>query len=418
MSISAPFYHFWRHEISKIKDTILRGETLGVVGIYGIGKVILADIIEQKFACSKIKIIRVSLKELPQPNRNSIFKAIVTELMGDDKKIPTFENDFDFHYFLRRIIKNRLETKFVVIFEESQGLLNLPDSFFDSFEALRYYFSPRVAILFFGQPQIYNFPSMGFQHLVKNNYIFLQPFDEKTTEADIRSLNSKFLILNSKFIWRLSQGHHGTIKFILRMLSNRSTRSTRPPRLTLSILKRWISEEPLMDSWIRNEIASLTSNQQEIISKYIANPNASIKFFQNNKAFEDILNFGIFKIRGEKISFLYEPFNFILKKYFASSHKNQNSGLEVKNDKISFDGEKVDDLFNFQESQVIKSWNKAETLSYEDIAKILWGKVWEEKFSLWAINKVVSRLRKKLQLLGANAPKIKTLSKQGYKLQK
>jgi len=229
MTIPPQFHHFWRHEISQIQNVVTCGETLAVCGLYGIGKNILTDIICQKLESEdktpETKIIRISLKDLPHPDRQSIFKIITAELTGDHSH-HNFQNDFDFHYFLRRVIKNRPNTKFVFIFEESQNLLEFPDSFFESFESLRYYFSPRISLLFFGQPQMYNFPTSGFSHLVKNNYIFLKPFDEKTTNEDIYYVGAAFrrpkgaetapLLQNS--IFHFSHGHHGTIKFLLQKL--------------------------------------------------------------------------------------------------------------------------------------------------------------------------------------------------------
>jgi len=171
-----------------------------------------------------------------------------------------------------------------------------------------------------------------------------------------------------------------------------------------------------MGFWIKNEIASLTESQQQVITTYINSPNITLKLFQNKTAFLDLINFGIVKVRGEKISFLYEPFNFILKKYFVGGTEKNVQGLEVKNSVLKFKNESVDDMFNFQEKHVLEGLIKSEILNYETIAKILWGSKWEEKFSLWAINKIISRLRKKLLLLSASSPKITTLSKQGYSL--
>lgn len=52
-------------------------------------------------------------------------------------------------------------------------------------------------------------------------------------------------------------------------------------------------------------------------------------------------------------------------------------------------------------------------VSRDDIAKILWGKSWNTKYSDWAIDKAISRLRKKIV---GNEIKILTLKNFGYQL--
>lgn len=57
--------------------------------------------------------------------------------------------------------------------------------------------------------------------------------------------------------------------------------------------------------------------------------------------------------------------------------------------------------------------DKNEPVSRDDVAKILWGKSWNTKYSDWAIDKTISRLRKKI--IG-NEVRILTVKNFGYQL--
>jgi DNA-binding winged helix-turn-helix (wHTH) protein len=55
-----------------------------------------------------------------------------------------------------------------------------------------------------------------------------------------------------------------------------------------------------------------------------------------------------------------------------------------------------------------------EVVSHDEIAKALWGGKAEEKFSLWAITKLVQKIRAKLMSLGISSNLIYTVYGKGY----
>jgi hypothetical protein len=73
-------------------------------------------------------------------------------------------------------------------------------------------------------------------------------------------------------------------------------------------------------------------------------------------------------------------------------------------------------LLTWQESQVYDylQKNKGKIVSREDIAKMMWGELWNEKYSDWAIEQVISKMRKKVGF--DKQVVIKTVPKLGYKL--
>lgn len=61
--------------------------------------------------------------------------------------------------------------------------------------------------------------------------------------------------------------------------------------------------------------------------------------------------------------------------------------------------------------------NKRSLVQRDALAKAIWGNVYLDKFSNWAIDKTISRIRKKLSNLGFNKNMIQIVKGKGYKLQ-
>lgn len=58
--------------------------------------------------------------------------------------------------------------------------------------------------------------------------------------------------------------------------------------------------------------------------------------------------------------------------------------------------------------------NADRILSYEELAKVIWGDKWVSKYSIWALSKHISYLRRMLKDLGINPNRIQTYKKKGF----
>lgn len=76
------------------------------------------------------------------------------------------------------------------------------------------------------------------------------------------------------------------------------------------------------------------------------------------------------------------------------------------------------DVLSRQEQKIyIEMRRRANSIiSRDEIATILWKEKSYDKYSDWAIDKMISRLRKRLILSGSSACAIKTLKGKGYQL--
>jgi hypothetical protein len=88
--------------------------------------------------------------------------------------------------------------------------------------------------------------------------------------------------------------------------------------------------------------------------------------------------------------------------------------LELKNGKILINGVVVVKELTKQEKEIMKQMIKktGEIVTYDELADIIWG----EGECFWAINKMVQRLRNRLETLGIESLKIEAVRGQGYLL--
>jgi hypothetical protein len=105
-------------------------------------------------------------------------------------------------------------------------------------------------------------------------------------------------------------------------------------------------------------------------------------------------------------------------KYLQKLGFGEKKKFTIKNDQIFYGEKRADRILSFQEKKVLTGLiaKNGEILTHDQLAQILWGKGAAEKFSLWAITKVVQKLRVKLQTLGVSSSLISTFYGKGYTL--
>jgi len=135
--------------------------------------------------------------------------------------------------------------------------------------------------------------------------------------------------------------------------------------------------------------------------------------FSSSSHQDYFLKMGLIRRRGKKF-LITNPYLAALALKVPPSKENS---LILKGDKIYLNNEEITQVFSPTEQKILKSLIKSSTkfLSREKIAKIIWEDQWLNSYSEWAIDKTISRLRKKFQKIWLGEA-IKTLKKRGIKL--
>lgn len=105
-------------------------------------------------------------------------------------------------------------------------------------------------------------------------------------------------------------------------------------------------------------------------------------------------------------------------KYLQKLGFGEEKKFRLKNDQAFYGERGLERILSSQENKILAALiaKKGETLTHDQIAQILWKEKAAEKFSLWAITKVIQKLRRKLQMAGINQNLILTLYSKGYAL--
>jgi len=92
--------------------------------------------------------------------------------------------------------------------------------------------------------------------------------------------------------------------------------------------------------------------------------------------------------------------------------------FEIRGGKIYLNRVLVERYFSLRERHFLKLLieKKGKVVSREKMAEAIWGENWVEVYSDWALDQIVSRLRRKLRGLGVSPSLLKTVKKKGFGL--
>jgi hypothetical protein len=107
----------------------------------------------------------------------------------------------------------------------------------------------------------------------------------------------------------------------------------------------------------------------------------------------------------------YRPMNPLFEEFLRKEKNNKSAGIN----KLAL---QIKGQLTYQEGNLIGSLleNENRIVNRENAAKILWEEKWEETYTDWALDKAISRLRKKLETAGFEK-KLKTIKGRGFALQ-
>jgi hypothetical protein len=221
------------------------------------------------------------------------------------------------------------------------------------------------------------------EKIVKKNLYPILPLNEDNSKVVIASYEERFgkklKPEAAEKIISLSGGNPGLIKALYLQASeeeNWSTPEMKDERLNFR-LKRILEDLP------ENYLAELKNPSS----------NQDLSFFLNT--------FGFLDKKGKIFSPLLE--NFIV------------SGTSAEETHVSDQEEIINTLLSRIERMILKyfSENKGKIISRDEIAKIIWEDNWNDRYSDWAIDQAIYRLRKKLAKI-KGTKRIKTKKAEGF----
>lgn len=167
-----------------------------------------------------------------------------------------------------------------------------------------------------------------------------------------------------------------------------------------------IVESDDMQFRVGQVVDALSEYERTVLNKIIRNQTISLPQERHSQSY--LTKMGI--IKDEKIAI---P---LMESYLRSNQPKIN--ISISEDKILLNDVNVENNFSRKEKRALKSLleNRGEIVTREQIAKAIWPIDTEEHYTDWAVDRLISRLRVKLNKLGMPKELIKTYRNRGYML--
>ncbi len=380
-----------------------------LVGAYGLGKTRVHDYL-LSLDKTHFKVIIVDLSFFNVLTEAELFTALVQALEfsaeASKRKVNSIEDDF--YLRLNKTLNNLKAKQLVLIIRHAEKLLTLNASVINRLN--NYIYSNKEKLLLVGSasPRLINFPVAAVSALFSNNILYMPRLDEQSSKEVIKFQAEKLRVNLDKYtskILELSHKVNGAIIFLCRVLAK-----YQPKDFNNRFLLEVVYKQPQLYNFFEECISALTPEQIEIIYEYCLHKQLT-KATQNRQAFKQLVALNIFYASGKNYEFIYELFNgFIL-----HNLKKTNVDLPKAYRELGFvlarsKGFSPDEA-RLMQILLEKQGNVA---TYEEIAAFVYKDT--KKFSLYAINKLVSRVRIALLKQQDLKCRIMTKYKRGYYL--
>jgi DNA-binding winged helix-turn-helix (wHTH) protein len=383
---------------------------------------------------SKIKFAYIDTQQLADITTQDFYHLLNLELQklanSTDITPPEKEKDINIaSIYIEEIVKD--DNCLVIAIDTLDNLKPLDKSFFSTFKALRDKFKGSLCFIFASTRPVYEddyYKNLSwFTDFASHKEIISKPFSEEqkdTIHTKVRKLyDNKISDATIDRFIDMSGGFFGLFKSLLRIYDQ--PRKDRPQDLSEYIKHPYLST--------RLKIIEETFSTEELrVLKSLANKGR----VEEDKLTHYLTKSGILTEENLlKIPILVEYFNNITieeetiqepspttqpKDASNKSTPKSKNGLEInlETGEIYLEGERQKDCFSTNEINVYKTFiqKKGGLVSRDDIAKALWPEDTTENYSDWAIDKTISRMRKKLDDSKRPYKYITTIKGKGFKL--
>lgn len=294
----------------------------------------------------------------------------------------------------------------VFILNDFEFLFTLSPSIFLNLESLMMVNKQKVCILTLSHFNLLDeklLSQMGnFKYAVLRNVVYVPLYKDSDIDylIDFHAQTNKLTISTStkNLLKKTFGGHPLLLKYSMSKLATGETQKlTTPYELTVATKEIW---------------RALNDEEQTIVS-HVVNTGRLPDIDKSKLNF--LLGTGILTVDKDGKAATFGTF---LHDIVKQEKPHQELSYHPESDAVFYGTTSCADQFSPQEYEVLKRLvkNKEELVSRDQVAESLWGKDWEDQYSDWAIDKVMSTIRKKLETLGFPPQKLTTLKKRGFKL--
>lgn len=258
--------------------------------------------------------------------------------------------------------------------------------------------SPTMSVMSFYEKDITHPQYLESVSVIKDLFesVFYYPlYPEDDTRAFVKYLEDKWeKSITSKEeekIVSASGGHFWVAKEAVREMMNTGD---------------WSLEQEGMRFRLESIFSSMMLSEQSALEKIIAKKKLTS---EENHSFEHFKRLHLLNNTG--------AFSMGLLREFVEKHLFVSSEFSIQEGRLMLNHVPLDKLFSRKEHRVLKLLleKNGEVVSREDIARVIWPTDTDEQYSDWAIDQIITRLRKRLGTLSLPASMIVSARGKGYR---
>ncbi|SRR5260221_1671104 len=359
------------------------GEDITLVSLPRNFRTILSSKLQDESERSKLSI----------NSENKLFVVIDASL--DLEMIINMMNEFLSNFSSKEGVSNKLrditQTKKVTFvfdnfnFKNAQLLSFIQSLRTISLKSIQFIFMPIASEFYSSKSDTSRF-GLAFRNIIQLPYMGK---NEALEWIDTASLQyGKVTSKVKELIWEFCGGVPSLIKHFLR-LSQRTSNFN-------EVLKSEETQQRVEHFW-----NNFSAEEQNVIKQ--------LTITNESKSSPEVLNYlKDLNLVGNDNKVIGKWINYVIE---AKGDKK----IEVKGEKLFWESIDITDKFTPNEQKVLVNLIAKLQLTRDEVSKLIWGEHANASYSDYAIDQLVSRLRKKMTNLGLDAKSIKTIKKIGFK---
>lgn len=322
---------------------------------------------------------------------------------------------------LVKIVTRELNLKLCIIIHDFSTLSEFNKQFFNSIKALRNVDLWKITFAFSSDKDPLKIFTSSLLDELYNLFLNKRILLELPKEEDAflimeeweRECGYKIPLKVRKRLFEITNGHPGYMKSINQIYQDTKKDICYLDNNNLEL----IANEPVIKARSEKFWIKLDKNYQDFLIEFVRNP--SLKY---DKKMNYLENVGIV-INGKNKRLFSKLLEYYIRNDLNAIPAEEipiKTGLYIdqRSKSVFIDGKRIEKEPTNSEFKILNLLykKKGEIVSREELAEAIWGKNVIDKYSDWAIDRTVSRIRKKINDSARNPKYIKTIKGRGLRL--
>lgn len=398
-----------------ILPTFLNGESLTAMWVPHGGRrkaLVYLSQYAQRFGFKKLGkylILYVDKDELVDETPSAYFQLILRKLLGNGKKVSGDEEES--FLLLKDTVRKFINQKYHLIFLLGNfDELPFTTSFYNNLNNLWELDKKLVHFIFAVYKDIFQSEISDkygrLREVIGQNLVYLPLLNSEDSQIAGQYLKTKYGYILGKngeeLIYDLAGGNVALLKATMRLASRIGHVMSKEELIEL-LAKQWEVETILEDIW-----QALNESEKNLLTN-----------IQAPKSIRSIPD-RLVKLRllQPKVNGGFTLFSRLFENFVRNrAGQPQNLTIDRENGQLLLAGLPIKEKITLQEYHLLSTFLEKPNvvLSRDDIGQALWGEKSYDKYSDWAIDQIISQLRKKLEKIGTLPASLQTIRGRGYR---